>query len=393
MTTNRALRAFYAVVLITALAGSTGAAAGWLGVDWWIAAAPVAAVELGGVVLSMFADDRRQLGESAIVARALSAAVALMAVAVNVFGHHHVGQAAFFGGMSGLGYAVYLLISAAKRRDALRTAGKLEDTAPAYGLWQWLRHPGITRRARILALTDAGLGKLTSLAAAREQVRVERREAAISTALRDLIGGAANPTMAQIAVHTYDLDEIAARLAAGADYDGLTALLAADLTPAALTGAGRPAEDLTALADTITPTEADRAVERMLSIQAEVEERLASIPETPPLPAVPATRAPRLRHLTDRRPRRLAAKAVPAVTVIVSPPETASGDSNSDTKTARKTPAKRQTTAERVAKAVARKPDISTDILATKLGVSERTVQRHMPPRPVAASGVNGRQP
>ncbi|MFC6019981.1 hypothetical protein ACFP2T_27770 [Plantactinospora solaniradicis] len=40
-----------------------------------------------------------------------------------------------------------------------------------------------------------------------------------------------DPTTADIAVQVYDLDEIAARLAATADYNGLTTLLAADLDP------------------------------------------------------------------------------------------------------------------------------------------------------------------
>jgi hypothetical protein len=71
-----------------------------------------------------------------------------------------------------------------------------------------------------------------SLAAARANIRQGRRHASISKVLHRKIRAAVDPTTADIAVAVYDLDEIAARLASGADYDGLTALIAADLTPA-----------------------------------------------------------------------------------------------------------------------------------------------------------------
>lgn len=233
--TRAALRLFYLVVLGVALTGAGLAARDWL--DWWapFAFAAVAAVELGGVVLSMHADRRRQLGERALAARALSAAVAAGAVLVNFFGHRdQIGQAAFFAGMSALGYSVWLIDSASRRRDHLRAARKLPPTPPVYGLVQWLRHPWVTRRARRLALADPTLGLYESLAAAERAVRAARRQAAISAALHDKIRAAVNPTMATIAVTVYDLDEVAARLTATADYDGLTELLAADLRPVSL---------------------------------------------------------------------------------------------------------------------------------------------------------------
>src|SRR5262249_60794447 len=104
--TDRGLFAFYAAVALIALAGQTGAAVEWL--HWWplFALAAVAAVEFGGIVLSAYADHRRRLGERAWAARALSAAVAAGAVAVNWLGHHDRLQGGFFAGMSGLGYLV-----------------------------------------------------------------------------------------------------------------------------------------------------------------------------------------------------------------------------------------------------------------------------------------------
>lgn len=229
-------RLFYPAVLLVALVGSGQAATGWL--NWWppFAYLAVACVEFGAVVLSTHADERRQLGERAVWARLLSAGVAAGAVAVNWFGHpDNKMQAGFFAGMSALGYLVWLDDSAARRRDALRRAGMLPPTPPVYGLVRWLRHPWLTRRARQLALRDPALGLYGSLSAAAAAVRSERRQAAIATELRTMIAAAAGPTMATVAVNTFDMDEIARRLAAGADYDGLAARLAAQLTPAALT--------------------------------------------------------------------------------------------------------------------------------------------------------------
>jgi hypothetical protein len=228
---NGGLFAFYAAVALIALAGQTGAAVEWL--HWYLpfALAAVASVEFGGIVLSAYADHRRRLGERAYAARALSAAVAAGAVAVNWLGHHDHLQGGFFAGMSALGYLVWLLHSGARRRDQLRAVGDLPPVAPVYGAWSWLRHPGLTRQARALALADPALGLYGSLSAARTAVRTERRQAAIAALLRRKLAAGRDPLAAEIATSVYDLDEIAARLAAGADYDGLTGLIAADLNP------------------------------------------------------------------------------------------------------------------------------------------------------------------
>jgi hypothetical protein len=229
---DRGLSAFYVVVAVIALAGQTGAAIEWLHWPLLLAIGAVAAVEFGGIVLSVYADHRRRLGERALAARLLSAAVAAGAVAVNWLGHHDRLQAAFFAGMSALGYLVWLLHSGARRRDQLRATGNLPPVAPVYGPWQWLRHPGLTRRARALALADPSLGLYGSHAAARAAVRTERRQTAIAALLRRKLTAGRDGLAAEIAVTVYDVAEIAARLAAGADYAGLAALLAVDLQPA-----------------------------------------------------------------------------------------------------------------------------------------------------------------
>lgn len=221
---------FYGAVLAVALTGATQATAGQL--DWPVLPSAVACgvVELGGVVFSHHADNRRSLGEAAIPSRMASAAVAVGAVAVNYFGHTNIFQACFFAGMSALGYAAYLVKSGAKYRDAMRAAGKMTSPAPAYGIWQTMRHPLITRAARILAIQDPSLGTIESLNRARNAKRDADRQAAIATAVRRQIADRVDPVMAEIAVLTYDMDRIARNLAAGADYAGLTRIISSQLT-------------------------------------------------------------------------------------------------------------------------------------------------------------------
>lgn len=401
IATDKAVRGFYAVVLGTALVGSVSAAAKWLETPWLFALVPIAAVELGGVVLMMYAQDRQNLGERAAVARLLSAAVAGMAVATNYFGHaDKPGQAYFFAGLSALGYVVYLLMAGAKRRDALRARGDLEETTPVYGLVQWLRHPGITRRARLLAQANAAqrmaegdhpttprLGRTTSLAAAVQQVRAEKRESRISQALGKLIRDAAGPVMADIAVHTYDPDQIARRIAASADYDGYAALLSGRLTPAKLAGAEDDAGDgITALADAVAPTPADDILDRMRTLADGVEQRISEAVSDTVSQVRPAARPTRMRHGVVSRPRRMS-RPQPQITVVLPDPKPARTAAPAPAKKATSAPSRgRPSKAQKVATFAARYPELPAAEIAKKAGVSADTVRRHL----AAAQTVNG---
>jgi hypothetical protein len=137
----------------------------------------------------------------------------------------------FFALMSGLGFLAWWLDVENKRRDRLRARGQLAAATPSYELWgHWLRHPLVTRRARGFAKAYPQLGLYGSLEAARVTRRRERRNAALAHALRQRIRTAVGKDMADIAVLTFDMDEVARRLRGGADYDGLTALLGSELT-------------------------------------------------------------------------------------------------------------------------------------------------------------------
>lgn len=337
--TGRTNRLFYFVVLAVALVGSSTAAREWLlgnpekgeTASWWflpLALVAVAVYELGAVAISRFADQRRQLGERAVIARAASAALAAGAIAAQLFGHWpDLGPAVFFAGVSLTGYVIYLLEAAANRRDALRRDSKLADTPPAYGIGQWFRHPGLTRRARALALANAEnrlqdkslatLGRVASLTSAVEQVRAEKRLAAIEDALRTRIAAGVDPTMAKIAVNTYDMPTVAAGIAAAADYPALTRIITAELVPARLVKLG-DAEDQG------TTTAAAAITEKVTTAVAALTETAPA--GLPPAPAAELTQLPLPAAETAPVPASVPAPPAPAETEtapVPAPAETA----------------------------------------------------------------------
>jgi len=238
--------AAWAFYLIAALGSTIGQI--WVGAevppwphDWpiWIRIALVlpfaVVIDLGGVVCSAFADSRQKLGESAYGWRILSAASVCLGVGINILGHANIPYlAVVFGGLGVFAYVVWLLHSAARRRDALRASGKLADTAPAYGLAQWRREPEVTRRAKALALAH-GYSMFESLAQARTVLRTEKRHAALATHIEKLIKSRhKDPIRAAIAATTLDIDAIAAELTAQADHAGWARAIGADLRPPAV---------------------------------------------------------------------------------------------------------------------------------------------------------------
>src|SRR5258707_143857 len=125
--------------------------------------------------------------------------------------------------MRQLFYVVVLLVA---------LAGQVSGAVEALGI------PLIWAIPAVGAPQLSGILVLAS-AAAKAEKRKGQRTSAIAKVLHRKIRAAVDPTTADIAVAVYDLDEIAVRLADGADYDGLTALIAADLAPARLAADGR----------------------------------------------------------------------------------------------------------------------------------------------------------
>jgi hypothetical protein len=284
---------FYFVVAAIALAGQTGAAVHWL--NWPVVAAlpAVAALELGGIALAARADFRRRLGETAYTARILSAAVAIFAIVFNWVGHEDHLQGGFFAGMSALGYAVWLINAEDRRRDHLREMGNLPPPAPVYGVWQWVRHPWLTHRARGLARQHPRLGLYGSLTEASQQRRAERRRSAIARTLEHRLRKSLDADTAAIAVATYDLDAIAERIAAAADYDRVATLVAADLYPERITNPERyqqrpieppayqPQLELAAARPAASPVPAEPTVNAARSVKANASTQRKRPPKVP----------------------------------------------------------------------------------------------------------------
>jgi hypothetical protein len=227
---------FYATVLVVALAGQVGAASRWLHWPVPAAAGAVMALELGGVVLLHWSYKRRTLGERTLFASALSGAVAAFAVGFNFFGHFEDGSptvaGGFFAVMSALGYLVWVMLSAARVRDARRGAGEMVVPPPAYGVWRWVRYPTLTRLAAEMYGRDPDLGLYGSLDAAQAELEAaakrKRVAALVKSRLRDAFGKK-NRVAADFAIEQYDPDRVAAMLIERADYQSLVTVLDSQL--------------------------------------------------------------------------------------------------------------------------------------------------------------------
>jgi hypothetical protein len=186
-------------------------------------------LELLAMALAAMADERMRLGERAYGFRAFSGVVAGVAVGIQVGGHWpDFYWSSVFGLLSASAYLLWLLHTAARRRDALRAAGKLADTAPNYGLWRRVRHPIWTARAAELARegrTDPHTGTwrpldlFESLRAADVAHGDEKRRPAVARAVEQVVrADHRDPRLAEVTVRTLDLDRLAAELAARIDY-------------------------------------------------------------------------------------------------------------------------------------------------------------------------------
>ncbi|MDQ7906859.1 hypothetical protein RB614_20295 [Phytohabitans sp. ZYX-F-186] len=421
---------FYVVVLLVALAGQVLGAHEALGIPIGFAVPAVVALELGGIVVLSNADVRRRLGERAVASRILSAGIAAGAVAFNLATHSDRLLGAFFGGMSALGYLVWLMHTENQRRDRLRATGALPPTTPAYELvGHWLRHPVLTLKARSLAKANPALGLYGSLDAARTQARSERRQAAIAKVLHRKIRTAVDPVTADIATASYNLDEVAARLAASADYDALTSLISTDLHPTRLVNSdadlvtqlerAREAEATALASARDAKAEAERlgtevttlAAEAATTTQALDGERARHAETAAELTAALARAEAEAQHrdAADARLDTLVAQMAgleqarhAAETETAQALDTAAGLARENEAlsarlaeaeahvarltaqaveqakpTVRATAKRQPSAAERVAKAIARSPRASDATIAARLDLSEATVRRH----------------
>ncbi|MGX4657845.1 hypothetical protein ACWCHM_29620 [Micromonospora sp. SCSIO 07396] len=376
----RIRQAFYVLVLAVALVGQVTGAAQALGIPLAVAVPAVATLELGGVVVMADADVRRRLGERALASRLLSAAIAAAAVTFNWTAHPDHLLGGFYAGMSALGYLVWLIHAGNQRRDRLRATGNLPPTPPAYEIvGHWIRHPAITLRARTIAKTD-GLDLYGSLKEARTAITREHRNSAIARLLHRKIRANLDATSADIAVRVYDLDEIAARLTAAADYHGLTALLATDLTPAriaAATPAGRRRRRCHGHADTT------RAAEPSVSPSTISAPTTADTSEDGGREPPPGRLPEPTPDDEQQPPAECHDGALPS---CAPPPHEPAGaypqgrsESGRDAAEEGRESEVPQGTAEAVAYWLRREPDMDLELLAEKVGRSRRSVYRYLP--------------
>ncbi|MDG4817013.1 MULTISPECIES: hypothetical protein [unclassified Micromonospora] len=370
-------QAFYALVLAVALIGQVTGAAQTLDVPLIIAIPAVATLELGGVVVMADANVRRRLGERALASRLLSAAIAASAVTFNWAAHPDHLLGGFYAAMSALGYLVWLLHAGNQRRDRLRATGNLPPTPPAYEvIGHWLRHPAITLRARTIAKAD-GLDLYDSLRHARATIEREHRNAAIAKVLHRKIRAALDTTTADIAVRVYDLDEVADRLTATADYNEITNLLAADLTPKRIITADNARGRRWLSREGHVP--APRAPEprsfppspsSWLTAATSADEQQVSEPE-PDRSPVPDPKDEQPLQAESRSS--VPPQAVPAA-------DEAIGADGRDVAGDDEVPDVPRETREAVAYWLRREPDIEPERIAERIGKSLRSVYRYLPP-------------
>lgn len=227
------LIAWYACVLLSAGIGQTTGLVNRLGLWWVVALVPVFALELGGVVVTIFADYRRRLNESAWGARVLAGFVASVAVAINLWGHWATpGLAGFFAAMSIAGYWVYLMDSAARRRDRRYEAtGRLPVPDLEYSAFQWIAHPKLTRLAVELGRREA-LDKAEGLDRARQEMDARRRRQAVARWLQQDMAQAYGPAIAALIATASDRDDLARKFEERAQWDGIIDVLVAQVDPA-----------------------------------------------------------------------------------------------------------------------------------------------------------------
>lgn len=215
-----------------------------------VARAGILSVALGiegmAVWLAYLADTRGRLGERALPYRVISALFATLAFAINIVGHYpDVYLMVVFGGFSVAGYTVWCIESISALRDFWDADGSIRSRVPAYGLLKnYEKDPRVIKRARLIAQTHAeahpdapGLGPVSALAQAREELSVEARRATLQKVIREQYKLAGLPPIdIEMALLAYGTEEVAASLIKDANNSGLASALLHIVRPQRLLG-------------------------------------------------------------------------------------------------------------------------------------------------------------
>lgn len=314
---NRLTAVFFAAVLIIAGISSTAAAvdpAGWFKLPLYVAIPVVFMLELSSVSLLSRADFRQRLGERAIAYRVIAAGMGSLAISVNWFGHVNTSviAAAVGAGFSALGLAMAFLLSSDRRRDQLRAEGKLPPPAQTYSLADWLANPRLVIEARQLARETPGLGRASSLRAARlARAAADRRAAVAAVVYRD-VAATKDKLAARLAVAALDFETIGDGIHGSVDNVAIADRYAAVLG-AAMTGQGP--------APAVVETAPEAARQAAPEVPAEAPVSPAVVPLIGEISAAQDTRFVPL----PARARGIAARAVLAADPDIKPGEVAAG--------------------------------------------------------------------
>lgn len=236
-------RLAYLLYVAVLLIAGYGQATGLIALFHWpllFAIPAVFVLELFAVVFAHEAEHRRSLGEGGYAPLALAVSFAVFAVNLNWFGHVDQDRrlAVFFAGLSAAGFVAYLILSGARRRDALRAAGKMAQPTPVYGLGQWITDPKITNRAKAIAMGNPRLNdRAKSLAVAREEQRTADRHKAIYGVVRADMDEAFGPKVAELVATVADPERLAAEIEKAVDWQGVASKFAARVDPTRLAAA------------------------------------------------------------------------------------------------------------------------------------------------------------
>jgi hypothetical protein len=434
---------FYVAVLLVAFGGQVSGVHEALHVPLVLAVPVVAVLELGGMVILRIAENRRRLGESAVLVMALACAVGAFAVSFNWLAHSNHLAGFLFAFMSGLGFLVWVMSTEHRRRDRLRALGLMADLPPKYEfVTHWLRHPWVTLRARSIAKMSPGLGMVKSLGLAHEAMRRDRRLRGIQRVIKRKIRKAVDPITADIAINAIDPDRVAAEIMRRADYAGFTDLIMYDLQPDRIAAhqaakskaewrttpgqeAASPAPELAgqmaALAADVATLREELAARPVAAIST-ASFPVSSAPEvagnvtveTPQLAAPAEVEVAEVgRELAGHVAEELAEEPAPeqeerdedmatddghdsATEDEVERPEPAATERPEVPATSRPKPAKpapstgRSPHRAKVAAALTRNPDATAADLAARLRLPERTVRRHVADIRAAQVPING---
>jgi hypothetical protein len=202
-------------------------------------------IEAMAIWLSVLARQRARLGEQAKLLWCIAATFAGVAVCVNIIGHSSLYLAVVFGGFSLAGFVIWANEQIALVRHAWDPDGKIRAKVPAYAhLRQFEPDDKVIRRARRIAQIWAeehrdapqGLGPVTVLELARQQLAEDERRAKIQRVMRTMYRARKfTPEQIELALLAYDTELVAGRMIDGADNAGLALAMAVDIRPDRLT--------------------------------------------------------------------------------------------------------------------------------------------------------------